>query len=102
MKLKKKKMVTVRDVKSKSIKSVKSVKKSIVKKSGSLCIARGCTKRSVFNFISQVKGIYCTTHKKPLMINVVARPCMEANCLKRPSFGMKGELPKTTQFWNER
>ena len=40
----------------------------------------------------QSKRIYCATHKKEGMVNVINKRCLSEGCKIRPSFNTEGQL----------
>lgn len=54
------------------------------------CIVDNCNKQPTFNYIN-LKGAYCSEHKKDNMINVVNKPCISENCTKRATYNLKTE-----------
>ena len=57
------------------------------------CIEDGCGKRAHFNFKTETTGVYCETHKKPAMINVVSNRC-EVCLTYHPHYGPPRKSPK--------
>jgi uncharacterized protein YajQ (UPF0234 family) len=55
-----------------------------------ICKENGCKKRATFNYNGKKKGLYCKTHIKDDMIDVVNRKCTECN-IKQPRFNYKNE-----------
>lgn len=55
-----------------------------------ICIEINCKIRSSFNFINDVKPLYCYSHKKDGMINVKDKRCIENSCITRPIYNYKG------------
>lgn len=39
------------------------------------CLEENCDKQSYFNYKNEIVGLYCYTHKKDTMINVVTPSC---------------------------
>ena len=57
-----------------------------------ICVEENCLKNPIFNFDSEIKGIYCGQHKKQNMVDVNhKRRCVEENCLKNPIFNFDSE-----------
>jgi hypothetical protein len=54
-----------------------------------MCQEKECTKRPYFNVQGETKALYCATHKKEGMMDVVNKTCIE--CTKRPIFNIEGE-----------
>jgi len=54
-----------------------------------MCKETGCKKRPVFNVEGKKKTLYCATHKKPGMVNVRHKTCLECNV--RPAFNVEGK-----------
>ena len=46
---------------------------------------------SCFNLPGESKGIYCSIHKKPNMVDVLNKKCQESGCKKRPCFNAPSE-----------
>jgi hypothetical protein len=62
------------------------------------CIEPNCNKRSNYNFEGEKRGIYCVSHKKDGMINVISKTCEEPNCKKQPAYNFENE--KTAIYCN--
>ena len=58
-------------------------------KKGRICVEDKCSIRAVYNIMGERKGVYCSTHKKPDMINVIHKKCIEYGCLTRAQFNFK-------------
>ena len=43
-----------------------------------------------FHTAGNARGLFCSTHKEPGMVNVVSKPCQHPGCTKQPSFNMPG------------
>ena len=43
-----------------------------------------------FHHAGNARGLFCSTHKEPGMVNVVSKPCQHPGCTKQPSFNMPG------------
>ena len=54
-----------------------------------MCQEKECTKRPYFNVQGETKALYCATHKKEGMMDVVNKTCIE--CTKRPVFNIEGQ-----------
>ena len=54
-----------------------------------MCKEYGCNIRPYFNFEGQIKPLYCSTHKKDEMMNVISKKCLECN--KIPVFNFEGQ-----------
>ena len=55
-----------------------------------MCIIENCTTIPVYNFENEKKALYCKSHKKENMINVINKSCIFDTCNKRPSFNFEG------------
>ena len=56
------------------------------------CLEQNCKiKRPVFNLPGQKKGIYCQSHKRNEMVNVLDKKCMHPDCDKRPNYNLHNE-----------
>jgi hypothetical protein len=62
-----------------------------VKKGNRCCQYKDCKKRASFNNSGEKKGIFCSTHKEPKMVNVVHKQCAAEGCDLRPNFNHLGE-----------
>jgi len=51
-----------------------------------VCAYNKCSKTSIFNYPTEIKGIFCNEHKKEGMIDVKNKKCQYENCNKRPTF----------------
>ncbi len=56
-----------------------------------MCIEEGCKIRPTFNYENEIKALYCATHKKENMIDIVHKKCIEEGCETIPSFNYEGE-----------
>ncbi len=56
-----------------------------------MCKESGCLIRPFFYLKGDKKGLYCSTHKKEGMVNVVSPTCQHEDCDKQPVFNLKGE-----------
>ena len=54
-----------------------------------MCNEKGCNIRPTFNKEGETTALYCSTHKKDGMVNVISKTCLE--CKKRPVFNKEGE-----------
>lgn len=54
----------------------------------SKCQELDCNTHSAFNLPTENKGIFCNTHKKVGMIDVIHKKCKEENCNTRPGFNL--------------
>jgi len=54
-----------------------------------MCKEKGCKIRPCFNKEGETKGLYCSTHKKDGMVNVIQKNCLE--CKKRPNYNKEGQ-----------
>ena len=52
-----------------------------------------CDKSGVYNLPTEIKGIYCKTHKKENMVNVITKHCIYENCTKCPRYNIPNEKP---------
>ena len=55
------------------------------------CIEDGCNKIPYFNIETETKGLYCVSHKKANMVNVISKKCIEDGCNIIPSFNIETE-----------
>ena len=60
-------------------------------KKSNICIEKSCKKQSNYNNEGEKTALYCVTHKKEGMINVISKTCIEKNCKKQPSYNNEGE-----------
>jgi len=51
-----------------------------------MCKEKNCKFRPYFNVEGEIKGLYCSKHKKENMVNVISRTCLE--CKKQPTFNI--------------
>jgi hypothetical protein len=63
------------------------------------CIEENCNTRGTFNYLNEIKPIYCEIHKKIGMINVRSKKCKEFNCKKQPAFNLPNK--KSGIYCNE-
>jgi hypothetical protein len=56
-----------------------------------MCKENGCTKRPSFNVEGETKRLYCATHKKEGMVDVINKTCLFEGCTKQPVFNVEGE-----------
>ena len=56
-----------------------------------------CDQRASFNYSTELKGIYCSSHKKEFMINVDIKYCAYPNCNVCPTFNFKNCQAKYCQ-----
>ena len=56
-----------------------------------ICIFQDCNKHSTFNIVGESNAIYCKTHAKDDMIDVISKKCIFENCDKFPNFNTVGE-----------
>jgi len=54
-----------------------------------MCKENGCNIRPIYNNEGETKALYCSTHKKEGMVNVISKTCIE--CKKIPTFNVKDE-----------
>ena len=54
-----------------------------------MCKEEGCNVRPFFNIEGEIKGLYCSQHKKDGMVDVKSKTCLE--CKKQPVFNIEGE-----------
>jgi hypothetical protein len=54
-----------------------------------MCKEKDCKKIPTFNVEGEKKGLYCSTHKKEDMVDVINKTCLDCN--KRPTFNLEGE-----------
>jgi len=57
-----------------------------------MCLHDGCKTRPSYNLEGE-KPLYCATHKKEGMIDVINKKCLHEGCKTRPSYGKEGEKP---------
>ncbi len=50
-----------------------------------------CDKRAYFNLPTEKNGLYCFTHKKENMINVINKKCIQDGCNTIPNFNLPTE-----------
>jgi hypothetical protein len=62
-----------------------------IKKDKRICIEVGCTKSACYNKEGETKRLYCASHKKEGMVNVVSKTCIEIGCKVRPTYNKEGE-----------
>ena len=55
------------------------------------CIELNCNKQPSYNYDENKCPIYCVSHKKDNMINVISKRCLEYLCITNPIFNYKGE-----------
>jgi hypothetical protein len=55
------------------------------------CIQDGCKTHPTFNIEGQTKALYCSTHKKEGMINVISKTCIHDGCKVIPIFNIEGQ-----------
>ncbi len=61
-----------------------SDKKTMVNVTKPTCEVKDCPKQPYFNYFGQTKGIRCSPHKLPNMVDVVSKKCEV--CIKDPKF----------------
>ena len=61
------------------------------KKKSRICIESGCKTRPTYNIPGEKTGLYCASHKKEGMINVLSKTCIEPGCKKIPAYNIQGE-----------
>ena len=49
------------------------------------CFEINCDIRAFFNYKNEKTAIYCSSHKKDDMIDIIHKKCIEENCNKYPS-----------------
>ncbi len=54
------------------------------------CAHTGCNKSSGYNFTG-LSGLYCKTHKKMGMVDVIHKKCRFQGCITRPGYTWPGE-----------
>ena len=57
-----------------------------------ICNFGDCETRASYNFETKKRTLYCASHKKNGMINVLLKACCEEGCKKRPVFNFEGEI----------
>ena len=50
-----------------------------------------CDKGAIFNLSIEIKALYCATHKKENMVDVINKKCIKLNCNKQPAFNISTE-----------
>ena len=55
-----------------------------------MCIHPDCKKQSSYNNEGERKPLYCSTHKKEDMIDVISRRCIYPDCKKQSSYNNEG------------
>ncbi len=55
------------------------------------CFEINCYIRAYFNYKNEKTAIYCSSHKKDDMIDIISKKCIEENCDKIPTFNYKNE-----------
>ena len=55
------------------------------------CIQDGCDTYANFNILGEKRRLYCTTHKKTNMVNIVNKTCKYEKCNKIPAFNYVNE-----------
>ena len=58
------------------------------------CSEQGCKTIPNYNTEGETKGIYCSTHKKEGMVDVISKTCSEQGCKTRPIYNIEGETKK--------
>ena len=61
------------------------------KHKGNTCIEDGCNIHASCNYETETKPLYCATHKKENMINIVNKKCIEDGCNILPCFNYETE-----------
>jgi Fe-S cluster biosynthesis and repair protein YggX len=56
-----------------------------------ICNNEGCDKHACFNYPTEIKGIYCFSHKKLNMIDIIHKKCIFEGCNKIPVFNLPTE-----------
>jgi hypothetical protein len=54
-----------------------------------MCKENDCNKRPTFNIKGESRPLYCSSHKKENMVDIINKSCLECN--KQPSFNTEGE-----------
>jgi hypothetical protein len=55
------------------------------------CKEENCNKSPAFNYENKKERLYCSSHKKEGMINIVNKKCIAENCNKQPCFNLPNE-----------
>ncbi len=55
------------------------------------CYEKKCITTPVFNYPTEIGGLYCYNHKLETMIDVVNKTCLNDNCTKQPGFNFSTE-----------
>jgi hypothetical protein len=56
------------------------------------CIELSCLKQACYNYKDKSNGIYCNTHKKDNMIDIINKKCKENNCIITATFNYENEM----------
>jgi hypothetical protein len=54
-----------------------------------MCKVNGCCIKPYFNIEGELKALFCASHKKEGMVNVISKTCLE--CKKQPNYNKEGE-----------
>jgi hypothetical protein len=54
------------------------------------CIHDGCKTIPFFNIEGEIRGLYCTTHKKDGMVDVKNKTCIHDGCKTLPTYNFEG------------
>ena len=49
-----------------------------------------CGKQAIYNVRGEKKGLFCSDHKTPEMVNVKNKTCESAGCEKQPAYNVRG------------
>jgi hypothetical protein len=64
------------------------------------CIEEGCRIRAIYNNEGETRGMYCFTHKKDNMVDIINKLCIHPGCKKRPTYNIKGEKKSYVLFYS--
>jgi hypothetical protein len=56
-----------------------------------MCKEKECKTQPSFNIEGETKALYCSTHKKDGMVNVINKRCLIKGCKIRPTYNVEGE-----------
>ena len=49
-----------------------------------------CGKQAIYNVRGEKKGLFCSDHKTPEMVNAKNKTCESAGCEKQPTYNVRG------------
>lgn len=64
-----------------------------------LCREENCKNYPTYNYENETKPVFCFSHKKSNMMNIITNTCIENNCKIIPVFNFEGE--KTAIYCNK-